>query len=83
MARSREFIPILEYSEILRLCRGLGCRENISLLQRLNLDSTFTQIYSAESEILGKPHPGIYLTTASKLNVAPQRCLAIEDSLNH
>ena len=51
-------------------------------LQRLNLDSTFTQIYSAESEILGKPHPGVYLTTASKLNVAPQRCLAIEDSLN-
>ena len=51
-------------------------------LQRLNLNNAFTQIYSAESEILGKPHPGVYLTTASKLNVAPQRCLAIEDSLN-
>jgi sugar-phosphatase len=51
-------------------------------LQRLNLTDTFTQIYSAESELLGKPHPGVYLTTASKLNVLPQECLALEDSLN-
>ncbi|MGL4882868.1 MAG: hexitol phosphatase HxpB [Waterburya sp.] len=51
-------------------------------LQRLNLIDTFTQIYSAESELLGKPHPGVYLTTASKLNVLPQECLALEDSLN-
>ncbi len=51
-------------------------------LQRLNLADVFTQIYSAESEILGKPHPGVYLTTANKLNVLPQSCLALEDSLN-
>jgi mannitol-1-/sugar-/sorbitol-6-/2-deoxyglucose-6-phosphatase len=51
-------------------------------LQTLNLTDTFTQIYSAESELLGKPHPGVYLTTASKLNVFPQECLALEDSLN-
>ena len=51
-------------------------------LQRLNLTKVFTEIYSAESEVLGKPHPGVYLTTASKLKVAPQKCLALEDSLN-
>jgi mannitol-1-/sugar-/sorbitol-6-/2-deoxyglucose-6-phosphatase len=51
-------------------------------LQRLNLTDKFIQIYSAESEPLGKPHPGVYLTTASKLNVFPQECLALEDSLN-
>ena len=51
-------------------------------LQKLNLTETFTQVYSAESEILGKPHPGVYLTTAEKINVPPQSCLAIEDSLN-
>ncbi len=51
-------------------------------LQRLDLADVFTQIYSAESEILGKPHPGVYLTTAKKLNVLPQSCLALEDSLN-
>jgi len=51
-------------------------------LDKLNLSDVFTQVYSAESEILGKPHPGVYLTTANKLGVAPQQCLALEDSLN-
>ena len=51
-------------------------------LQKLELTDVFTQVYSAESEVLGKPHPGVYLTTAAKLNVFPQECLALEDSLN-
>ena len=51
-------------------------------LQKLNLTNVFTEIYSAEAEILGKPHPGVYLTTAQKLNIAPVSCLALEDSLN-
>ncbi|MEM7595010.1 MAG: hexitol phosphatase HxpB, partial [Cyanobacteria bacterium P01_A01_bin.83] len=41
-------------------------------LKALNLNNAFVEVYSAESEILGKPHPGVYLTTANKLNVAPQ-----------
>ena len=51
-------------------------------LEKLNLTDAFEIIYSAESEPLGKPHPGVYLTTAEKLGVSPQNCLAIEDSLN-
>jgi mannitol-1-/sugar-/sorbitol-6-/2-deoxyglucose-6-phosphatase len=51
-------------------------------LQKLNLTEVFEEVYSAESEVLGKPHPGVYLTTAQKLNVLPQSCLALEDSLN-
>ncbi len=51
-------------------------------LSKLDLSELFSQIYSAESEPLGKPHPGVYLTTAHKLEVTPQECLAIEDSLN-
>ena len=51
-------------------------------LQKLGLSETFTEVYSAESEVLGKPHPGVYLTTAKKLNIPPQSCLALEDSLN-
>lgn len=51
-------------------------------LQKLNLVNTFVEVYSAESEVRGKPHPGVYLTTANNLNVLPQECLAIEDSLN-
>ena len=51
-------------------------------LQKLKLTDVFVEIYSAESEVLGKPYPGVYLTTAGKLQVAPQKCLALEDSLN-
>jgi mannitol-1-/sugar-/sorbitol-6-/2-deoxyglucose-6-phosphatase len=51
-------------------------------LQKLNLTEVFVEVYSAESEVWGKPHPGVYLTTAQKLNVLPQSCLALEDSLN-
>lgn len=51
-------------------------------LQKLNLTEIFARIYSAESEMFGKPHPGVYLTTANKLEVMPQECLALEDSLN-
>lgn len=51
-------------------------------LQKLELTDVFVEVYSAESEVLGKPHPGVYLTTAHKLNVSPQSCLALEDSLN-
>lgn len=51
-------------------------------LQKLDLTDVFTEVYSAESETWGKPHPGVYLTTANKLQVAPQNCLALEDSLN-
>lgn len=51
-------------------------------LQKLNLTEVFEEVYSAESEVLGKPHPGVYLTTARKLAVSPQSCLALEDSLN-
>ena len=51
-------------------------------LTKLSLSDVFTEIYSAEAERLGKPYPGVYLTTAQKLEVLPQECLAIEDSLN-
>lgn len=40
----------------------------------------FKVIYSAEHETHGKPHPGVYITTASLLGVPPHRCLAFEDS---
>lgn len=51
-------------------------------LKKLNLADAFEIVYSAESEKLGKPYPGVYLTTAHKLNVSPQECMALEDSLN-
>jgi sugar-phosphatase len=53
-----------------------------AVLDRLELNGTFTVVQSAETEALGKPHPGIFLTTAERLDVAPTECIVLEDSLN-
>jgi HAD superfamily hydrolase (TIGR01509 family) len=37
-------------------------------------------VYSADGMERGKPHPDIYLAAAGGLGIAPNRCLAIEDS---
>ena len=53
-----------------------------AVLQRFNLQDRFTTVYSAQDEPLGKPHPGVYFTTAQRLGVPPEQCLALEDSAN-
>jgi mannitol-1-/sugar-/sorbitol-6-/2-deoxyglucose-6-phosphatase len=50
-------------------------------LERLGLEAAFSVVQSAETEPLGKPHPGIFLTTAERLGVRPTACLVLEDSL--
>lgn len=50
-------------------------------LDRLALVGVFDVVQSAESEPLGKPHPGIFLTTAARLGVPATECLVLEDSL--
>ena len=51
-------------------------------LERVGLRSAFEQVVSAEGERFGKPHPGVYLTTAAQMGVAPASCVALEDSVN-
>ena len=51
-----------------------------AVLEKLNLKEYFSHIYSAENESHGKPHPGVYITTAELLGLPPHRCLAFEDS---
>jgi sugar-phosphatase len=51
-------------------------------LRKLGLVGRLRAVVSAESEAYGKPHPAVYMTTAAKLGVKPEDCLAIEDSLN-
>lgn len=49
-------------------------------LDHFALGSRFASIHSAEFEPYGKPHPGVFLTAASSLGIAPTRCLVFEDS---
>ncbi|MBO1927070.1 hexitol phosphatase HxpB [Thiomicrorhabdus sp. 6S2-11] len=51
------------------------------VLNKLGIADYFHGIYSSEHEEHGKPHPAVYLSTLKKLNVAPSKCLAFEDSL--
>lgn len=39
-------------------------------------------IYNSSMVTRGKPHPDVFLYAANKMDVAPQDCLVIEDSIN-
>lgn len=52
-----------------------------AVVAKLAIQDYFHLLYSAEFEPYGKPHPGVYLTAAAKLGVAPTDCLVIEDSM--
>lgn len=53
-----------------------------TVLDKFGMRDAFAVLHSAEFEPFGKPHPGVYITTAQKLGIAPQHCLALEDSVN-
>ena len=50
------------------------CLVHFDLLER------FVSLHSAEFEPYGKPHPGVFLSAAVSLDVAPKACLVFEDS---
>jgi len=43
-------------------------------------EGTFTEIVTGDAVTHGKPHPQPYLVAAARLGLAPEDCLAIEDS---
>ncbi len=53
-----------------------------TFIDKFKLQDFFVVKHSAEFEEYGKPHPGVYITTAKKLVVHPSLCLAFEDSFN-
>jgi sugar-phosphatase len=52
----------------------------VRCLKHFGLFDRFAAIHSAEFEPYGKPHPGVFLSAALTLGVAPTACLVIEDS---
>lgn len=52
------------------------------VLERISIRQYIKIIHSAEHELYGKPDPAVYITTAKKMGVLPEDCLAFEDSPN-
>jgi HAD superfamily hydrolase (TIGR01509 family) len=58
-------------------------REIIALvLDAAGLAACFAATVSSEEVARGKPAPDVYLEAARRLNVPPERCVAVEDSTN-
>ncbi|MBP9715310.1 MAG: hexitol phosphatase HxpB [Candidatus Pacebacteria bacterium] len=53
-----------------------------AVLEKIDIKEKMQVIFSAEFESHGKPHPSVYISTANKLGVHPNECLAFEDSPN-
>jgi HAD superfamily hydrolase (TIGR01509 family) len=51
-----------------------------ALLGGTGLKGAFDAVTSSKEVAHGKPAPDVYLLTAEKLSVAPERCIAIEDT---
>jgi HAD superfamily hydrolase (TIGR01509 family) len=58
-------------------------RELIELvLHEAALEGAFAAVVSSEEVARGKPAPDVYVEAARRLDVAPARCVAVEDSAN-
>lgn len=51
-----------------------------AVVDTLKLREHFDHIYSAYMEPHGKPHPGVFISVAQRLGVAPRDCLVFEDA---
>jgi mannitol-1-/sugar-/sorbitol-6-/2-deoxyglucose-6-phosphatase len=54
----------------------------LAVLTLDGLAAKFDVVVSGEDEERGKPDPAVFLSAARRLKVPPERCLAVEDSIN-
>ncbi len=77
---AREVLTVLHGRVPLALVTGNN-REAIEIVHRsTGLLSLFSVIVTQEDFPKAKPAPDAYLTAAKRLGLAPERCLAVEDS---
>lgn len=51
------------------------------VLEKIGIQHCFEAVCSSEHEKKGKPHPDVYISISKKLEVEPENCIAIEDSI--
>ena len=64
----------------LAVASSSDCIELEKILRTLNLRSCFEQVVGGDMVTQKKPAPEIYLKTADLLSLAPDECVAVEDS---
>lgn len=67
---------------VLALASGSGMAVIDAVLDRFDLRERFVFVASGLDDVLGKPHPAVFLRTAAALGVDPTECVVLEDSLN-
>lgn len=76
----------LQLCQTLRIPVALATSSNhhmmLAVLQHFQLSGYFQATCSAQYLPYAKPHPQVYLNAAQALGVAPEHCLALEDSLS-
>ncbi len=76
-----ELLDIVDESRLPKAVATSSPREYMeNLLGRFDLLHRFPVTLTAEDVTHGKPHPEIYLTAATRLNVHPGRMMVLEDS---
>ena len=64
----------------IRLAVASASRNAALVLHRLNLRTAFNAVIDGTSDLPGKPAPDVFLAAAQQLQVAPRRCVVIEDA---
>ncbi|MHA2274787.1 MAG: HAD family hydrolase [Candidatus Kariarchaeaceae archaeon] len=78
-----DFIQLLLKKDYKIAVASSGSHSKIKYsLNRVNLKSYFSQIYSSEDVLLGKPKPDLFLHVSKEMEILPENCLVIEDSVN-
>jgi len=79
----RKVIALLEEHSIPMALASSSSPEIITaVMNKLALAKHIKLAYSAKNEQFGKPHPGVFLTTAKKLGVRAENCIVFEDALS-
>ena len=85
-AFNEESIRAIDYVAGLGLRLALASSSPMRLIRSVlsigGLADRFEVVLSAEDEERGKPDPAVYLSAARELDLRPERCLAVEDSIN-
>lgn len=79
----QEAITVCKEAGLPMAVASSSARELIkTVLQKLGIAEYIDIIHSAHDEEYGKPHPAVYIRTATTLKVHVEHCLAFEDSVN-